>query len=38
MPFLMWRLFDEEWLLAARLPGYAEYQSKVTHRLVPFVW
>jgi protein-S-isoprenylcysteine O-methyltransferase Ste14 len=38
MPFLLWRLFDEERLLAAKLPGYAEYQRKVTHRLVPFVW
>jgi len=37
-PFLMWRLFDEERLLAAKLPGYAEYQHRVRHRLVPFVW
>ena len=35
LPFLIWRLFDEERLLARRLPGYAEYQQRVRHRLVP---
>ena len=38
LPFLIWRLYDEERLLAQRLPGYAEYQQRVRHRLVPFVW
>ncbi len=38
IPFLIWRLFDEERLLARNLPGYTEYQEKVQHRLVPFVW
>jgi protein-S-isoprenylcysteine O-methyltransferase Ste14 len=38
MPFLLWRLFDEEQLLAQNLPGYIEYQKRVRHRLVPFVW
>lgn len=38
MPFLIWRLFDEERFLAANLPGYTEYQKRVRHRLVPFVW
>jgi protein-S-isoprenylcysteine O-methyltransferase Ste14 len=38
MPFLIWRLFDEERLLAQALPGYAEYQQRVRYRLVPFVW
>jgi protein-S-isoprenylcysteine O-methyltransferase Ste14 len=38
MPFLIWRLFDEERFLSRNLPGYAEYQRRVTHRLVPFVW
>ena len=38
MPFLIWRLFDEERLLASKLPGYTEYQKRVRHRLVPFVW
>jgi protein-S-isoprenylcysteine O-methyltransferase Ste14 len=38
VPFLIWRLFDEERFLAANLPGVTEYQEKVRHRLVPFVW
>src|SRR5262249_20252735 len=38
MPFLIWRLFDEERLLAENLPGYVEYQKRVRHRLVPFIW
>jgi len=38
MPFLIWRLFDEERFLAANLPGYLEYQQKVRRHLVPFVW
>jgi len=38
MPFLIWRLFDEERFLATNLPGYTEYQKRVRHRLVPFVW
>jgi protein-S-isoprenylcysteine O-methyltransferase Ste14 len=38
MPFLIWRLFDEERFLATNLPGYTEYQQRVRHRLVPFVW
>jgi protein-S-isoprenylcysteine O-methyltransferase Ste14 len=38
VPLLAWRLLDEERFLAADLPGYAEYQRKVRHRLVPFVW
>src|SRR5262245_1116631 len=38
MPFLLWRLFDEEHFLARNLPGYTEYQKRVRHRLVPFVW
>jgi protein-S-isoprenylcysteine O-methyltransferase Ste14 len=37
-PFLIWRLLDEERLLAASLPGYADYQKRVRYRLVPFVW
>src|SRR5262249_49268142 len=37
-PFLIWRLFDEERMLAESLLGYAEYQRRVPHRLVPFVW
>ena len=38
LPFLIWRLYDEERMLAASLAGYVEYQRKVRHRLVPFVW
>jgi protein-S-isoprenylcysteine O-methyltransferase Ste14 len=38
MPFLIWRLFDEERFLARNLSGYTEYQKRVQHRLVPFVW
>ena len=38
MPFLIWRLFDEERFLDKNLAGYAEYQKRVRHRLVPFVW
>ena len=38
MPFLIWRLYDEERFLARNLPGYTEYQKQVRHRLVPFVW
>jgi len=38
LPFLIWRLFDEEQLLAEQLPGYPQYQERVRHRLIPFVW
>ena len=38
VPFLIWRLLDEERLLSSTLPGYVEYQRRVRHRLVPFVW
>jgi len=38
MPFLIWRLFDEERFLAKNLPGYTEYQKQVRYRLIPFVW
>ena len=38
VPFLIWRLFDEERFLAENLPGYSEYQRTVRHRLIPFVW
>jgi len=38
MPLLIWRLLDEERFLTAQLPGYADYQTQVRHRLVPFVW
>jgi protein-S-isoprenylcysteine O-methyltransferase Ste14 len=38
VPFLIWRLLDEEKYLTGELPGYREYRRRVRHRLVPFVW
>jgi protein-S-isoprenylcysteine O-methyltransferase Ste14 len=38
LPFLIWRIFDEEAFLARNLPGYAEYRDQVRFRLVPGVW
>jgi protein-S-isoprenylcysteine O-methyltransferase Ste14 len=38
VPVLVWRILDEEALLAAELPGYANYMQTVRNRLVPFVW
>jgi protein-S-isoprenylcysteine O-methyltransferase Ste14 len=38
IPFLIWRMFDEERFLAKNLPGYTDYQSRVRQRLIPFVW
>ena len=38
IPFLVWRLLDEERFLARNLSGYPEYQRRVRRRLVPFVW
>ena len=38
VPVLIWRLLDEERLLARKLPGYQEYQRRVRYRLVPHVW
>jgi protein-S-isoprenylcysteine O-methyltransferase Ste14 len=35
---LLWRLLDEERILARDLPGYTEYMRKVKYRLIPFVW
>src|SRR4030095_8678675 len=35
LPFLIWRLFDEERLLREQLPGYREYQQKVRYRRLP---
>ena len=37
-PVLLWRLLDEERILARDLPGYVEYLRRVKHRLVPYVW
>jgi protein-S-isoprenylcysteine O-methyltransferase Ste14 len=38
MPFLLWRLVDEERILRRDLPGYADYRRRVRYRLVPFIW
>jgi protein-S-isoprenylcysteine O-methyltransferase Ste14 len=38
LPFLAWRLLDEERLLAQSLPGYPDYQKEVRHRMVPYLW
>ena len=38
MPFLIWRLYDEESFLAGNLSGYREYQKKVRYRLLPRIW
>jgi protein-S-isoprenylcysteine O-methyltransferase Ste14 len=38
VPFLVWRMFDEERFLAQHLAGYRDYQKRVRHRLIPFVW
>ncbi len=35
---IVFRLLDEERLLASLLVGYPEYRAKVPHRLVPGVW
>jgi len=38
MPFLLWRLFDEERFLRKHLAGYTEYCAKVRRRLIPRVF
>jgi len=38
LPFLIWRLLDEERFLARNLPGYTEYRTKVRYRLIPGIW
>ncbi|MGA2136000.1 MAG: isoprenylcysteine carboxylmethyltransferase family protein [Bryobacteraceae bacterium] len=38
LPGIIWRLFDEETLLAGNLPGYTEYCRKVRWRLIPAIF
>jgi protein-S-isoprenylcysteine O-methyltransferase Ste14 len=38
LPFLVWRLVDEEQVLACELPGYSDYRARVRYRLVPGIW
>ena len=37
-PGLIWRILDEEKVLAKDLTGYKEYEQKVQYRLVPYLW
>jgi protein-S-isoprenylcysteine O-methyltransferase Ste14 len=38
IPMLTWRIFDEEKLLNAELPGYSDYTKRVRYRLMPYGW
>jgi len=38
MLVIVWRLLDEERLLASELHGYRDYMTKVRFRLVPWLW
>jgi len=38
IPFLIWRIVDEEMMLTGELEGYGEYKQRVRYRLVPGVW
>jgi protein-S-isoprenylcysteine O-methyltransferase Ste14 len=38
IPALMFRLLDEEKVLARDLPGYVEYMAKVKYHLFPGIW
>jgi len=38
IPFLLWRIIDEEKMLGKELAGYREYQQRVRYRLVPGLW
>jgi protein-S-isoprenylcysteine O-methyltransferase Ste14 len=38
VPILVARILNEEKVLARELPGYVEYQNKVTTRLIPLIW
>jgi protein-S-isoprenylcysteine O-methyltransferase Ste14 len=38
LSILIARILNEEKILARDLPGYTEYQKKVTTRLIPFIW
>jgi protein-S-isoprenylcysteine O-methyltransferase Ste14 len=38
LPILIVRISNEEKVLVRDLPGYVEYQKKVTTRLIPFIW
>ena len=38
VPFLIWRIFDEEKMLTNELEGYGKYRQRVRDRLIPGVW
>ena len=38
LPVLIWRLLDEERILARDLPGYTDYCRKTRYRLIPLIW
>jgi len=38
LPILIARILNEEKVLVRELPGYTDYQTKVTTRLIPFIW
>ncbi|KTD69249.1 Isoprenylcysteine carboxyl methyltransferase (ICMT) family protein [Legionella steelei] len=38
LALLVARILNEEKILVRDLPGYTEYQKKVTTRLLPFIW
>jgi protein-S-isoprenylcysteine O-methyltransferase Ste14 len=35
---LIFRILNEEQVLAKELPGYKAYMKKVKYRLIPFIW
>jgi protein-S-isoprenylcysteine O-methyltransferase Ste14 len=35
---LIWRIQNEERMLARELPGYIEYRKKTRYRLIPYFW
>lgn len=38
IPVIVMRIKNEEKVLEKGLPGYIEYEKKVRHRLIPFIW
>ena len=38
LPIIVWRIRNEEKVLAAGLSGYAEYMERVKYRLFPHIW
>jgi protein-S-isoprenylcysteine O-methyltransferase Ste14 len=38
IPFVVWRMFDEERFLCDKLPGYKEYCSRTRWRLIPGIF